>query len=316
MTPTSASIDAAAAQWVARMDSENWTEADDLALEDWLNLDIRHRGALVQAQALWSTLSETHSFQSIDGDVEQPASSPSRRGLLLWAGGALAASVVGGLYLTNAGSSYSTDIGELRRVALDDGSTAALNTDSKVEVVFAKDARVVRLDRGEAWFEVHKDTTRPFEVEAGDIRVRAVGTAFAVRLRTDGTEISVTEGVVDVWKIGEESSRMRLRAGGTALVSDSAAIVRELSEPDAIERSLAWRTGKIDLVGTRVKDAINDINRYNKRKVILADPSLAAEEFDGVFRTNDPEGFARVIAGSFDRSLDFTNPGEIRIVTR
>lgn len=316
MTQTSASIDAAAAQWVARMDSENWTDADDLALEDWLNLDIRHRGALVQAQALWNTLSDQHPFQSINDDGEQPVSDPGRRSLLLWAGGALAASIVGGLYLTNAGSTYSTEIGELRRVALDDGSTAALNTDSKVEVAFTKDVRVVRLDRGEAWFEVRKDTTRPFEVEAGDIRVRAVGTAFAVRLRAEGTEISVTEGVVEIWKIGERTTRMRLRAGGTAIVSDGSSIVREPPEPDAVERSLAWRTGKIDLVGTRVKDAITDINRYNKRKVILADPSLAAEEFDGVFRTNDPEGFARVIAGSFDRSLDLTNPGEIKIVAR
>src|SRR3546814_5093409 len=86
---------------------------------------------------------------------------------------------------------------------------------------------------------------------------------------------------------------MRLRAGEAAIVSDSSAVVREQSEPDVVERSLAWRTGKIDLVGTRVKDAIADINRHNKRKVILADPSLAGAAFDGVFRTNDPEGFAR-----------------------
>src|SRR3546814_13950142 len=95
MTQTSASIDATAAQWVARMDSENWTEADDVALEDWLNLDIRHRGALVQAQALWTTLSDQRPFQSINEDVEQPVSDPGRRSLLLWAGGALAASIVG-----------------------------------------------------------------------------------------------------------------------------------------------------------------------------------------------------------------------------
>src|SRR3546814_14911681 len=83
MTQTSASIDATAAQWVARMDSENWTEADDVALEDWLNLDIRHRGALVQAQALWTTLSDQRPFQSINEDVEQPVSEPGRRSLLL-----------------------------------------------------------------------------------------------------------------------------------------------------------------------------------------------------------------------------------------
>src|SRR3546814_17036685 len=79
MTQTSASIDATAAQWVARMDSENWTEADDVALEDWLNLDIRHRGALVQAQALWTTLSDQRPFQSINENVQQPVSNPGPR---------------------------------------------------------------------------------------------------------------------------------------------------------------------------------------------------------------------------------------------
>src|SRR3546814_3244860 len=128
MTQTSASIDATAAQWVARMDSENWTEADDVALEDWLNLDIRHRGALVQAQALWTTLSDQRPFQSINEDVEQPVSDPGRRSLLLWAGGALAASIVGGLYLADAGSSYSTEIGEVRRVARSEEHTSELQS--------------------------------------------------------------------------------------------------------------------------------------------------------------------------------------------
>src|SRR3546814_14003662 len=94
-------------------------------------------------------VSDPRRLQSLSGDVEQPVADLCRRSLLLWAGGALAASIVGGLYLADAGSSYSTEIGEVRRVALDDGSTAALNTDSKVEIAFAKKARDVRLDRGE-----------------------------------------------------------------------------------------------------------------------------------------------------------------------
>src|SRR3546814_4189213 len=116
MTQTSASIDATAAQWVARMDSENWTEADDVALEDWLNLDIRHRGALVQAQALWTTLSDQRPFQSINEDVEQPVSDPGRRSLLLWAGGALAASIVGGLYLARS-EEHTSELQSLMRIS-------------------------------------------------------------------------------------------------------------------------------------------------------------------------------------------------------
>jgi transmembrane sensor len=46
--------------------------------------------------------------------------------------------------------------------------------------------RQVKLDRGEAWFQVAKDPQRPFVVESGPVRVRAVGTAFSVRRREGG----------------------------------------------------------------------------------------------------------------------------------
>jgi len=94
----------------------------------------------------------------------------------------------------------------------------------------------------------------------------------------------------------------------------SGAATLQSPHEQAIERSLAWRSGKIDLVGTRIDEAISEMNRYNRRQIILADPGLAAERIDGVFQTNDPDGFARVIAGSFARSVDIANPNEIRIL--
>ncbi|WP_163220431.1 FecR domain-containing protein, partial [Citrobacter freundii] len=62
--------------------------------------------------------------------------------------------------------------------------------------------RLVRIRQGELWFQVAKDSKRPFLVEAGKIRVQAVGTAFAVRRRQAGADIFVTEGVVEAWTSG------------------------------------------------------------------------------------------------------------------
>ena len=60
--------------------------------------------------------------------------------------------------------------------------------------------RNVRIDKGEAWFQVAKDKKRPFVVAAGDVRVRAVGTAFSVRRLEEGADVQVTEGVVEVFR--------------------------------------------------------------------------------------------------------------------
>src|SRR3546814_10959773 len=83
------------------------------------------------------------------------------------------------------GDAFNTAVGERRDVALADGSVLRLNTASRVEVVLSKRARVVRLLRGEALFDVAHDPARPFYVEFAHSRLRAVGSALNVHLRAD-----------------------------------------------------------------------------------------------------------------------------------
>ena len=72
---------------------------------------------------------------------------------------------------------------------LPDGSFASLNTASRVSVRFTPERRAVRLEEGEAWYQVAHDRARPFVVEAGPVRVQAVGTAFSVRRREGGVDV-------------------------------------------------------------------------------------------------------------------------------
>jgi len=307
-------IDAEAARYVARMDGDDWSDANEDELDAWLARDPRHPGALLRAQAAWMTLDRPFAAHAASRDRAAPAPRFSRRGLLAGGGAAIAASIAG-VALLSGGTSYATAVGEIRRVPLGDGSIAAINTASAIEVRLAETGRDVRLDRGEAWFQVASDSNRPFVVAAGRARIRAVGTAFSVRRGDRGAHVLVTEGVVEVWADGAEGHRVRLAAGSRAFVADDAAIAETPAAPSAIDRALAWRNGKIDLAGDRLDAAAAEFNRYNRRRIVVGDPAIAGERFDGVFRTDDPEGFAKAVEVSLGVPVDLSDPTQIRIGT-
>ncbi len=98
----------------------------------------------------------------------------------------------------NRSSTYTTQIGERRSIALADGSTIDLNARSTLRVNFSKTERNVELIDGQALFEVAKDKARPFIVRSGETVVRAVGTQFDVYHKKEGTTVTVIEGSVAV----------------------------------------------------------------------------------------------------------------------
>lgn len=199
------------------------------------------------------------------------------------------------LVLLQPDARYDTGIGEIRRVQLTDGSSALINTSSALDFDAGSNRRRVRLGEGEAWFKVAKDRARPFVVEAGAVRVQAVGTAFSVRRRANGADVLVTEGVVESWVVGAEGHRVRIGAGERAFVADNAAIDTRPSDPAEIDRMLAWRNGKIDLNGETLGWAAAEFNRYNRRQQVVVDPSIADERLYGVFRIDDPAAFVTAV---------------------
>ena len=307
---SAAQIEEEATLWVTRMDAGEWSDAHEAELDTWLAAHPNHKGALLQAQAAWMALDGA---RARDDDSGEPVGWLTRRRLLAGGGAAIAASVVGGIMLLGGETRYATAVGEIRRVPLADGSTAAINTASVIRIDLAAKTRNVAIDRGEAWFQVAKDRSRPFIVSAGRVRAEAVGTAFSVRRRAGGADIMVTEGVVEAWADGAEGHRIRLTAGSRAYIADNAAIETEPAPASSVDRALAWRSGNIDLAGEPLSDAVAEFNRYNRRQLSIGDGALGREQIDGVFRTDDPEGFARAIQVTLDVPIDLSNPDEIRI---
>jgi transmembrane sensor len=282
-----------AAAWATRIDAGSINPDADEGLRQWLQGDPRRRGALLRAEAALSFMDRG---RALSGVIPNPTIKP----FLVWrtllvAGAALAAGIVGVAILVTIPHRYGTGLGEVRQVPLSDGSLVAINTQSAVEIAMHPDSREVTLTRGEAWFKVAHDKKRPFIVSAGRIRVRAVGTAFSVRRHDEGADVQVTEGTVETWTVGEESRKVRIASGSKAYVAEYQA-PKTVQAPVDIERSLAWREGQIALEGETLDQAVAQFNRYNTRKLVISDPTLADEKLVGQFRATEPKNFADAVA--------------------
>ena len=227
-------IDNQALAWL-RLQSERELDANErAALDAWLEEDVRHRGAYVRAHVVRHVVDKTvaHHVSRPGEDRyglrsdELEENGKDRRALFKY--GAIAAGIgllgIGIFHnFRNGETTLATAKGETKRVALPDTSVASLNTGSKLEVKLARDKRQIVLLKGEAWFEVAKDKTKPFVVEAGQVRVRAVGTAFGVRRLDNGVEVLVTEGTVEVWT---GAAKARLNAGQRSFVPYRTAVAK------------------------------------------------------------------------------------------
>lgn len=296
-------IDNQALGWL-RIQSERELDADERRnLDAWLAEDTRHQGAYIRAMVINNAVTQAVSRQNgvpgedryaLQSDADE-AENPQRRAWLKY--GALAAGLgalgVGvSLSLTDRQTTLATTKGEFRRVALADTSVASINSNSKLEVKLSDHKREVVLVKGEAWFEVAKDKSKPFIVEAGDVKVRAVGTAFGVNRLKDGAEVLVTEGTVEVWT---GKAKALLTAGQHSFVPYQTAQITVARQPQEVQRKLAWRDGKLIFTRQTLGEAVADFNRYSAKKIIISDPSLMDKRIFGQYQIDAAEQFARDI---------------------
>ncbi|MNS64347.1 fec operon regulator FecR [compost metagenome] len=283
-------IDAVAAEWAVRAEQRGGEAVFAAELAAWLGADPRRAGALLRARAMLAYLDQ--------GGVEARAARNEKRGwprraiVLGGLGTAAAAAVAGVLLLSPTTASLTTEAGQVEQISLADGSRVLLNGDSQVSSSLGRQRRDVVLVQGEAFFSVAKDPGRPFLVEAGDVRVMAVGTAFSVRRVPGGADVFVTEGQVEVWRAGG-GPRIRVAAGQKVSGGPDAKV---RAAPEEVAMDLAWRTGEIALYGQPLEEAVSQFNRRNRVKIRVSGEGLADQKIVGRFDANDPEGFSRAAA--------------------
>ena len=183
-----------------------------------------------------------------------------------------------------------------------------LNTATEVTVQFNERQRNIRLIRGEALFEVAHDTARPFLVHVNDIAVRAVGTAFAVRLEAAQVDVTVTEGIVEVAEpatapAADQPASAASRPKAQRVAANERVVIMLARAPEVrpiapaeADRQLAWREGLVSFDGESLQTAVAEINRHNRRQIVIDDPALAEKPVVGIFRATDLDGFSAAAA--------------------
>lgn len=292
---TSREIDERAAAWAARALTGGLDGEAQRELDQWLQGDRRRAGAYLKAQAVIAAFDPVEDSAPA---IEAPMASArwSRRSLL---GGALAASVAGVAGFAGwqhfKAPAFSTDLGEVRTVALEDGSALTLDALSSVRVRFSPERREVRLEQGRVFFAVAHDATRPFVVKAGPVEVRAVGTAFSVSMDAQAqTAVVMREGIVEVSR-ARAGPPVRLVAQQNLVAPANGPFSVATQNEQANADTFAWREGAIVLDGTTLADAAAQFARYSRYRIEL-DPGVADLRLTGRFATSDPRGFAQAAA--------------------
>jgi transmembrane sensor len=308
-------IDLEALRWLALMERGSLPSEEQRRFEQWLAADIRHRGAIVRAQAASLRLDR---LAALAGGRSVLEPFPHERSLLqnittrrgIVAAAASAAGLIaisawfrGGLIRESVGGTrYTSSVGELRKVVLSDGSVITLNTQTELSVRYTGERREIRLVRGEAVFAVAHEAKRPFTVRVGDWTAVAVGTAFAVH-QLDGptADVTVTEGIVQLLPVDPSvSAARRLSANQKAVIGAGGKIEVEQVSDSQIQQRLAWRAHLVVFTGEPLRVALAEMSRYTHSRIMVGDPELGERNIVGVFSTTDLQTFVSAITATLD----------------
>ncbi|MBD3629460.1 FecR domain-containing protein [Cyclobacterium sp.] len=154
----------------------------------------------------------------------------------------------------------STGEGEKLQLTLPDDSKITLNANTTVSFssLYGVKDRIVRLS-GEAFFEIAKDSLRPFRVETDGIVTTALGTAFNVFARSGQVSVALTEGRVAV---DGPQSKMELEPGQLARMDKSTAISGVMVKKFDVEKITGWKEGRLVFDKKPLKLILEDLERW------------------------------------------------------
>ncbi|MBL4787700.1 MAG: FecR family protein [Kordiimonadaceae bacterium] len=341
LLPTMEDIEAEAAAWLTVFGREQVSDDERAEFQEWLRRSSKHRVVFETLSALWGDMEVLTELTDI---AEAMPEVPTRAVKPVWRRREFFGSIAATFALVAVGTvafvsskenqlyqhaSFATAVGEQRTVTLSDGSVLHINTDSVVEVDFTPGERTLRLAQGEVHFVVTKNTQRPFIVNAAGGAVRAVGTAFTVRLRAnESIEVTVEEGRVALQKsvpraetetetaglepIDAQPIIAELTAGQSAVFNEEVEEIQHMPIVD-LRRKLAWREGLLVFAGDSLSDVVEDISRYTDITIEIVDPAVADMPIGGYFRVGEINALFDALEQTFGLKVEFVTPDHVRI---
>ena len=339
--PATRAIQRQAAEWLALREARDLTVAEQGTLERWCAADPRHAALLTEVETAYRTFDRLAFYpRPSDGPIDPDLLVRRPRFVLapvLLAAAAMtviAAVFWGQVSMPVLTTPAAVPAGGPQFLRLADGSKVELNSGSEVVEHFTATERRIRLVRGEAHFEVTKNTLRPFIVEANNVSVRAVGTAFDVRLGATAVEVLVTEGKVGVTaadrplapfgRTQRDDVTSQALGPGLILVAGQRTAVPTISVPQAspalivedlsqhqIDRALSWQCNRLVFDAMPLAAVVERFNRSPSAQNGLESVHLQVRDTDlgrmlisGRIRYDRVDNFLEVLQKDFGVSAE------------
>jgi transmembrane sensor len=284
-------------------------------VDEWLDRDPRHAAAFERIRRTYDRAALLRHSRLISDRT--PAPSRQFQQKPRYALAAAAAGIVlvpAGMLLLGRGTfavrgteavMLATRVGEIRSVALSDGSKVTLDTATTVEVEIGRLGRKARLKSGRARFEIAA-AVKPFVVEAGSTTVTADTGVVDVARTAQQSKVEMVSGNAEV---RHDGAKLGLSAGQA--VADGS---QGMSRTDSSFNRPDWTRGMLQFDGTPLADAVVLANRYSDRRILLS-PGLGSLKVTGAFRAGDTEGLAKALAQAFHLSLSHTIDGNLLLAS-
>lgn len=286
-----------AAEWLQKRRFWNWTDEDQAALDAWLSQSPAHLAAFWRLDAAWERTERLAAIAPAMREQKTEAGGKFRWSLFA----SLAASVLAVLvgagayfhYSQPAEKIFTTPVGGREIVTLADGSQIELNTNTELRARVEGGVRTVALVKGEAYFHIRHDPSRPFVVTAENGRVLDLGTRFVVRKDAERLDVALLDGSVRFEPAQANRAPEVLKPGEVVhATSDTLSVAQEPVK--LLERDLSWRNGMLVFDHASVAAAVKEFNRYNDEKLVVAGDGAGALTFSSAFPINGTQAFVRL----------------------
>lgn len=279
-----------------------WFEGECISMNEEMPSDVKQR-----------------IYESVCGDSEKEEQNQNRffpvyKRYYLWAAVAcllVAVVALGGGYFLGTCDYPSmplavyTNVGDKSRVTLPDGTTVDLNSMSRLTYYYdeEKDSRVVNLT-GEAYFDVAKDTSHPFYVQAGDVKIECLGTKFNVNAYSEQSYISV---VLADGKVRLVTTREDMLMHPNSMIRyDKFGGTMHKEKVEALNYC-EWMNGYVYFNNERFEDIIKVVARDYGVTININSPQLREERFTGSVYQADLQKILNILAAASGARYEYIN---------
>jgi transmembrane sensor len=298
-------IQAEAASWLVKLQSETRSEDEERAFRAWLSTDPMHGAAFEAVNTAWDIAGGLP--RDLRGQ-SHGSRSTNRRTVMAVTATVLAAGGSFMLWRSAQAQTYETDVGEQKHVSLDDGTRIFLDTYTRLKVRFSGTQRSTDLEYGQVNLRVAADSSRPFIVNAASTKVVANPSNLDIRLDRDQLSVVLIRGTADVLRSSVQPERLE---AGDRLIIDAHGLGHR--DRPALASLVAWQTGQAIFENGRLADAAAEMNRYSNIKLFIEDPEVGQLRLSGIYTVGDNVAFANSIAGLLHVRL-IQGEGRIEII--